>query len=383
MKQKGAISVLIIFIVIISFACNIPMPGTKIPVSELSTAQSIVSSAQPSLAVLPQKLMTEAVPGIDSAATLAANGIQNLPQNPLTTSQDVSPTPNITPISHQKTPASPGKAVQMILDFNSQTLAGQHRTNADYYDTNLLERPFDSEMNYRGDVDIIKAEISNDGYFYYFTIYLQNLKDPKDPNAMYGVELDTNFDGRGDYLVWVGGQQPKKWSTDTVFLYSDPDADVGGKTPLQSDAPSSGNGYEKILTSSQKMSDPDAVWYRINPADPNSIQIALKRESINKPTSFMWSAWADDGVKSPDKFDYNDFFTIQDAGSPIKDDNNYPLKDLNTVDNTCRGIFGRVATGIEPGLCGDNVTKPVKTMVNITIVPPDISKITPGPIKLP
>ena len=344
MKQKGAISVLIIFIVIISFACNIPMPGTKIPVSELSTAQSIVSSAQPSLAVLPQKLMTEAVPGIDSAATLAANGIQNLPQNPLTTSQDVSPTPNITPISHQKTPASPGKAVQMILDFNSQTLAGQHRTNADYYDTNLLERPFDSEMNYRGDVDIIKAEISNDGYFYYFTIYLQNLKDPK---------------------------------------YSDPDADVGGKTPLQSDAPSSGNGYEKILTSSQKMSDPDAVWYRINPADPNSIQIALKRESINKPTSFMWSAWADDGVKSPDKFDYNDFFTIQDAGSPIKDDNNYPLKDLNTVDNTCRGIFGRVATGIEPGLCGDNVTKPVKTMVNITIVPPDISKITPGPIKLP
>jgi hypothetical protein len=157
---------------------------------------------------------------------------------------------------------------------------------------------------------------------------------------------------------------------------------VGGKTPINSDAPASGDGYEKIVTSSQKMLDPDALWSRIDPVNPNAIQIALQPESFNAPGSFMWAVWADGSLKNPNMFDYNDVFTIQNAGSPIKNDKNYPLKSLKLVDNTCRGIYGRAATGTEPGLCSDSVTKPVKTLINLTLIP-DITQITPGPIKLP
>ena len=47
---------------------------------------------------------------------------------------------------------------------------------------------------------------------------------------------------------------------------------------------------------------------------------------MSNASTFMWSAWADDGVIDPGKFDYNDQFTLTEAGSPISGAAEYPLK---------------------------------------------------------
>ena len=56
-------------------------------------------------------------------------------------------------------------------------------------------------------------------------------------------------------------------------------------------------------------------------------------------------------LKDPGKLDYVDRFTLGEAGSPIRDNPNYPLKALYLVDNACREAFGFIATGYEPQLC--------------------------------
>lgn len=65
---------------------------------------------------------------------------------------------------------------------------------------NLLERPFDSNMNYRVDVDIQTAEISKDSDYFYFILNLEMLDDEKAKDKMDGVELDNDFDGQES--VW-------------------------------------------------------------------------------------------------------------------------------------------------------------------------------------
>jgi hypothetical protein len=386
MKQKGSVIILFLLGIFLSFACNMPGSGPKLPQSALTTAQSILPAIQPTLVSLPPSVITQVLPNLEVAATLAAQNAQDLPPANLPTGKGENPTLNGTNVPEQNKPGNPGKPAQTIVDFNTQSMAGQHRSNADYYDANLLERPFDSQMIYRGDVDIQKAEIFTDGLYDYFSIYLADFTNPKAKENKYGIDLDIDFDGRGDFLAWVGGNQTQTWQNTSVALYADADNDVGGKTPLNSDAPSAGNGYEKTISSSENPIIPDAIWARISPNNPNVVQIAVKKETINKPASFMWGVWADGGIKAPNMFDYNDVFTLASAGSPIKDDSHYPLKSLNTVDNTCRGVFGRAATGLEPGLCSDNITQPVKTLINPNLLKTplsDLQKITPPPIKIP
>jgi hypothetical protein len=65
----------------------------------------------------------------------------------------------------------------------------------------------------------------------------------------------------------------------------------------------------------------------------------------------MWGAWADAGLRDPSKFNYNDRFTEADAGSPIKNKPNYPIKAIYQVDNTCWVAQGFKPTGDEPHLC--------------------------------
>jgi hypothetical protein len=49
--------------------------------------------------------------------------------------------------------------------------------------------------------------------------------------------------------------------------------------------------------------------------------------------------------------DYVDRFVIAEAGSPLRENPNYPLRALHAVDNVCREAFGFNATGYEPQLC--------------------------------
>ena len=267
---------------------------------------------------------------------------------------DEVPTPTIE-IVHTITPGQPGWVNQWWMETDSSSTAGQKRANGgDFFNQNLLERPFTAQqMEYRPDVDIVRVEISQDDNFYYFLIHLSGLNPANNMlSATYGVEIDLNRDGRGDFLVWALGDGSTDWDIKEVYVYKDDNKDVGGARPLLTDAPGySGNSYENAIFSPQKLSDPDMAWKRVDPSDSSVMQLALKKSVINNATTFMWNGWADDGLKDPTQFDYNDFYTLSQAGSPVGGTSDYPLKDLFLTDNTCRLPYGFEATGNEPGVC--------------------------------
>jgi hypothetical protein len=59
----------------------------------------------------------------------------------------------------------------------------------------------------------------------------------------------------------------------------------------------------------------------------------------------------DAGLKSIADLDYIDRFTEAEAGSPVRNDQYYPLKALYGVDNVCREAQGFTGTGQEPQRC--------------------------------
>ena len=264
-------------------------------------------------------------------------------------------------IIHSITPGTPGWVSQWWLDTDSSSTASQKRANGgDALNINLLERPFTAqEMDYRPDLDLQRVEISYDTNFYYFLLTLDGLNPNTNTlSAFYGVELDIDKDSRGDLLLWALGDGSTQWNIADVYVYSDNNDDVGGPRPMLADAPSSNlDGYETALFSPENLSDPDAAWKRVDPGDATVMQLAIKKSLMNNASTFMWSAWADDGVKDAALFDYNDQFTLSDAGSPISGVSDYPLKALYLADNTCRLAYGYEPTGDEPNIC----QKPVPT----------------------
>jgi hypothetical protein len=277
--------------------------------------------------------------------------------------EEAAPQPTDTvQVTHSITPGNPGWVSQWWLDTDSSGTASQNRANGgDSLGVNLLERPFTAQdMTYRQDVDLGKVEISQDNTFYYFLLHLNGVHSESGTlDAFYGVELDLDKDGRGDLLLWARGDGSTAWNIDNVFVYSDENNDVGGSHAMLADAPSSGlNGYEKALFSPENLGDPDAAWKRVDPSDSNVMQLAIKKSLMNNTSTFMWSAWADDGVIDPGKFDYNDQFTLAEAGSPISGAADYPLKAIFLADNTCRLAYGYEETRDDAWLCQRAVPTP-------------------------
>jgi len=275
-------------------------------------------------------------------------------------------------IVHSITPDNPGWISQWWMDTNSKATASQKRANGgDYFNVNLLERPFTAnDMEYRPDIDLIKVELSQDQNFYYFLLHMSG-KNPGSNtlDGWYGVEFDLDRDGRGDVLLWAKADGSTDWSIEDVLVYKDNNSDVGGARPLASDAPNySGDSYETIVFSLDNLSDPDAAWKRTSPNDSSVMQLAIKKSLLNNASVFMWNGWADNGVMNPENFDYNDFFTLAEAGSPLGGTSNYPLKDLYLTDNTCRLPYGFDATGNEPGVC--YVPEPEPTKKPTDVPPP-------------
>ena len=89
---------------------------------------------------------------------------------------------------------------------------------------------------------------------------------------------------------------------------------------------------------------------RRNSQDDTSLQIAFKG-SIAGDGGFLWSIWADEGLKAPGLFDCNDRFTFEEAGSPYPDHKCHPIQGIYLVDSTCRPYYGFTPSGDEPGLC--------------------------------
>ncbi|MGE5249614.1 MAG: hypothetical protein ACM3QS_05315 [Bacteroidota bacterium] len=230
-----------------------------------------------------------------------------------------------------------------LRDANSSKTAADLRANGgDQLYLNLLERPFNGmEMNtYYPDIDITGASEAQARQWLYFTI---NLAGTSGDSLMgnYGIELDIDGDGRGDYLI-TSLTPGKDWSVNGVRIWEDKNNDVGNSSPIVADPPQTGDGYETLIFDQGTGDQPDLAWARMAPGDPTSVQLALQRSLINNDPTFAWLAWASRDAFKPAWFDYNDHFTQDEAGSPLKTEQPrlYPIKALAAVDNTCRMLVG-------------------------------------------
>ncbi len=263
-------------------------------------------------------------------------------------------TPAPTAIPHAIIPGEPpAEADSQLKDPDSSTTAAEASAAiGEAFDYNLFERPFLADsMDYRPDLDITAAALRIGDDFTYVQITLQGQHPDGGLLGTYGFELDLDNDGRGDVLVLASNLQPE-WSTDGVFAWQDSDDNVGGETPIRSDE-QPGNGYDTILfEEALNAADTDLVWARLDPDDANGVQLAFKPDLAQNTMSYVWWAVADAQVQNPAWYDYNDHFTLADAGSPVAGLVEYPVKALSEIDNTCSWYVGAAPQNPNPRMCG-------------------------------
>ncbi len=267
----------------------------------------------------------------------------------------VLPTDTVRPtVAHVSLPGElPGGWLSEITDRDTSSVAAEHRAlGGENFSVNLFERPFNTNTmdKYFPDLDITRARLFEDSQWVYVAIRLSGLGEGGTLGGNYGVEVDLDVDGRGDLLVFAA-TPGAQWSTDGVRVWADVNNDVGSDYPIYSDAPVSGDGYETLSFDAGYGSDPDLAWARLAPDDQNSVQIAFKLSLLNNDNKFTWGAWADRSILNPAWYDYNDHFTAAEAGSPLTESADYPVKALYELDNTCRWGVGFTPTGSEPGVC--------------------------------
>jgi hypothetical protein len=275
--------------------------------------------------------------------------------------------PTATPtVAHVTIPSGPAGVASFMTDRSSAALASERRAIADNYEINLLERPFTSEvMDYKNYLDITRGELSLNPPFVYVTIQLEG-SPPPGVTVDYGLEVDLDLDGHGDWLITGQAPPDTNWTTDGVRACRDANNDVGGPTAMRVDAPNAArDGYEDCVFENGYGIGPDEAWIRRDPSNANYIQVAFLFTLIGSDGEFLWGAWADEGLREPAWFDYQDHFTAVEAGSPASTSSEYPIKAVALLDNTCRWGYGFTPTGTEPGAC---------------YVPPTPTPVLPGSI---
>lgn len=342
-RLKFGIYCLVSIVIMLMAACDIPQPTADFSFVQMTQTVMAIAGTQTAMSVVsvPQNTV-EAV--IDAPTST--------PQPSAT--PEPTQTPTATPIVHVITPSEPGWVSRWFNDTNSSSGAANKSApgGEDWYQ-NFLERPFTAtDMIYRPDVDINRVEISHDQTFFFFIITVNGVNAETNAlNANYGIELDLELNGRGDYLIICQQPASSTWQVEPMLVYKDGNEDVGGKHPSSPEAPYQGDGYDQTIFSLDVMSDPDAAWCRVKAGSSNVIQIAVKRSLLGNPNYFAYGAWADGMVQDQTRFEYNDYFTYAQAGSPYAVNSDYPLKELALVDNTCREFFGAEPTGEIPSAC--------------------------------
>ncbi|MCL4275524.1 MAG: hypothetical protein KJZ77_16755 [Anaerolineales bacterium] len=257
----------------------------------------------------------------------------------------------VSPIQHQVFPASAPNS-SLSYDVESVITAPEQRAPfGDSYDINRLERPFLQDMTYIPDLDIRTFGLGRDADWIYVSIGLIG-EDPNNSIGIdYGVEFDINNDGYGDFVMVASPPYTDEWTAANVRVYADKNRNTSGLSAVRSDAPFSSDGYETLLFDGSLTTneDTDMVWVRMNAGPNATVQFAIKQAVIGNV--FMYGVFADADLKDISQLDYVDRFTEEDAGSPIKDKRDYPLKALHSFDNTCREAHGFTPTGYEPMLC--------------------------------
>ncbi len=242
----------------------------------------------------------------------------------------------------------PPQYERTLEDADSSIKASEKRAvTGDNYLNSLYERPFtQQEMEYQPDLNILTVSIVSDEVFYYFAMTLDDV-DPLSGTltGTYGIEFDRTETGRGDLLVMVS-HPAAEWSMENLTVYVDENVTVGGVKPIVAEVGYEENGY----TSTVPLEGETVAWVRLAPEDPTTIQFAISRVLLSDPDEFLWGGWADGGVNDPTLFDYNDHFGMSEAGSPILGED-YPVKAIYSLDNTCRLPYGVAELFNVPGMC--------------------------------
>ena len=328
--MKRLISMLILLVFVIgSSGCNLPTVPEEMPTEE------------PQVQALPTDTI-EPTAAVDMPA------------------EEPVPTETLKPeVIHIMNPTYGNGKAQTIHDQVSDKTAEEQRAyGGDEFVNGRYERPFlVEEMEYVPAIDIVRADLFRDEeeVWAYATIEVFNLADVTPEDQIYfGIEIDDDLDGRGDTFILAATPQEEKWSTDGVQIWQDINQSVGSKTEMKPDENGGSDGYEVLIFDEGVGDDADLAWVRKSDESDNVIEIAFKLSIIPKTMDaylFLWGAWTFAGDPHLDWFDHHDTFTLEEAGSPLKENDNYPLKAFYGADNTCRGLSGMEPTGNMPGMC--------------------------------
>ena len=145
----------------------------------------------------------------------------------------------------------------------------------------IFERPFQAQdMLYKPYVDIVEIKSGEDEKFYYFSIKLNGGDEYDSIGGSYGIEIDVDLDGRGDFLIYSTYQYVKGWGN-RVFVYEDFNNDVGGDNPTISESYlKSSDGYEYPIHTNFLEFYNDSVWKQRSPFEDYAIEFALNKEAF-------------------------------------------------------------------------------------------------------
>ena len=260
-------------------------------------------------------------------------------------------------IQHAAVPASPPTSGGEKWGDHS-TVSSTSAARAllgDRFSNGKFERPYNANTMdaYFPQIDIDRAVIyPEDAAWVYAVITMVGRDANNSFTGQYAIELDLDQNGNGEFLIMVDNPASTDWTTQGVRVYKDGNADIGGVKPFLADSGgASSDGYEVVLFDQGAGDDPDLAWTRLDPADPNSFQIAYKQSLLAGEKTYTAGIWAGTHL-DPAVFDYDDHFTHEQAGAADPEIVNfYPIKDLSELDNTCRQAIGYDASGLEPGGC--------------------------------
>ena len=315
-----------------------------------------MSGRKPSLLFVMLILLIMTTSACGASQTAVSPSTAPGPTQAQTTS--AAPTSSLVSIQQQGVlppPNLPDKRADQAGDTNSSITSVKKVAppGSDTFVSNIYERPFNTNTmdTYFPYIDIVDTQGFIDNTWGYATITLSGADANGHLPAKYGVELDLNRDGRGDWLIIASNPSSTDWSTQGVQAWKDTDGDVGGTTPIHSDNASTGDGYETLVFDQGKSSDnPDGAWVRISSTDNKTVQLAFKLSMLGGAKLYAMGAWAGTDI-NPAMFDLNDHMTHVQAGDPDPGIQLYPIKSLSEIDNTCRLAIGFIPTGSEPGLC--------------------------------
>ena len=254
-------------------------------------------------------------------AALACNAQTNLstptstaPVPPTTAPPTTAPrTPSVTkqkagaPTSIPDTRADQAGDPDSSIDAHKKMVPG-----GDTFVNDLFERPFNPNTmdTYFPNYDIVDTQGFKDDTWGYATITLSGLDANKRLSGKYGVELDLDRNGRGDFLILASNPSSTNWTRRGVQAWKDSNGDVGGTVPIVADEDSAGDGYETLIFNQGKSDFPNGAWVRVSPDDPKTIDLSFMLAMVGKPTSFAMGAWAgSDSSLNPALFDFNDHTT--------------------------------------------------------------------------